>query len=232
VLFRSDSQLAGRDFIIKDATMKCVFNVSSMIANAKLQQCSSVMTDTSVTAAVVNIAYLQELGRIQASIADCNPMTHRIFVAQCLNGSIIGYIDIDRTGYNPIQFPVPYISDVIVAPIYRRQGVARALLQRCEDLCAQEWQETELHLWVETENAAALALYRALGYSPIRGETGDANDLSTLRVQVVSLPRSLDPELQSDFWDELVTQFDRILMKKQLKRQAMCRGNVNRAYIL
>lgn len=58
----------------------------------------------------------------------------------------------------------PYLSNLAVATGARRRGLARALVQSCEDE-AQAWGFDELALEVVSTNDAALALYRALGYS-------------------------------------------------------------------
>ena len=54
------------------------------------------------------------------------------------------------------------IDDLIVRPDARRQGIARALYQRCED-----WAQAHQAAWVEVNvyefNAGAIATYDALG---------------------------------------------------------------------
>jgi ribosomal protein S18 acetylase RimI-like enzyme len=57
----------------------------------------------------------------------------------------------------------PYLSNLAVAPRARRRGLARALVQRCEDE-ALGWGFADLSLEVVATNEPALALYRELGY--------------------------------------------------------------------
>lgn len=57
----------------------------------------------------------------------------------------------------------PYISNFAVSPPYRRQGIGRKLLQRCE-LIAQNWNCPDLALHVLEDNQAAKELYFSSGY--------------------------------------------------------------------
>jgi ribosomal protein S18 acetylase RimI-like enzyme len=57
----------------------------------------------------------------------------------------------------------PYISNFAVSPPFRRQGIGRQLLQRCE-LIAQNWNCSDLSLHVLEDNHAAKALYFSSGY--------------------------------------------------------------------
>lgn len=58
-----------------------------------------------------------------------------------------------------------YIQTLEVAPEHRRRGIARELLNRLE-ASAQAAGAGEIWLHVDTENAAAIELYRAHGYQP------------------------------------------------------------------
>jgi ribosomal protein S18 acetylase RimI-like enzyme len=60
---------------------------------------------------------------------------------------------------------VAYISNVAVAPAARRRGVARAVMAEAEAL-ARAWGCRSAALHCNPKNAAAWALYRALGYRP------------------------------------------------------------------
>jgi ribosomal protein S18 acetylase RimI-like enzyme len=67
-----------------------------------------------------------------------------------------------------------YISNLAVAQEFRRQRIATALLQSCEQL-AQRWQVDELHLHVMEDNAAAQALYRQAGFQIDQAEETPAS---------------------------------------------------------
>lgn len=57
----------------------------------------------------------------------------------------------------------PYLSNLAIAPKYRRQGVASGLLQACEKV-AQSWGFQHLYLHVLENNHQARQLYFKLGY--------------------------------------------------------------------
>ena len=59
---------------------------------------------------------------------------------------------------------MPEITEVYVRPEYRRKGVARAMLAFAEEACAAGRRVPRFELLTGTDNVAAQALYRALGY--------------------------------------------------------------------
>lgn len=60
-----------------------------------------------------------------------------------------------------------YVEELAVAPHHRRRGVARLLLAACEDE-ARRRGKRRLALWVTSDNAAAIALYRGAGFRVAR----------------------------------------------------------------
>ena len=88
------------------------------------------------------------------------------------HGEIIaGFVDIDgRIPNRPTIYrynPRPYLSDLAVAPEYRRRGIARALVQACEEFCLHELRKDEIYIRVEDSNVAAVQMYSTAGYSRI-----------------------------------------------------------------
>ena len=67
-----------------------------------------------------------------------------------------------------------YISNLAVGQSFRRQGVASALLQSCEQL-AQQWRIYELRLHVMEDNLAAQALYGKAGFGVFQIEDTPAS---------------------------------------------------------
>jgi ribosomal-protein-alanine N-acetyltransferase len=63
------------------------------------------------------------------------------------------------------------IHDVAVHPAQRRRGLARALLARAMELAAATGAEVA-HLEVRAENAAAIALYRQVGFEQVGRRAG------------------------------------------------------------
>lgn len=94
---------------------------------------------------------------------------------QCLvalssdNERILGTVEISLKGwfYHPMRRC--YISNLAVNPAHRRQGIARQLLLKCEQV-AQVWNCPDLSLHVLENNLAAQALYQSLGYAWQRNE--------------------------------------------------------------
>lgn len=92
-----------------------------------------------------------------------NNMAH--YLVACTGSDIIGYI-----GYwNVID--EGHITNIAVAPEYRRQGVASALLARIVRK-ARSQKLILLTLEVRKSNSAARALYESFGFKPI-GERRD-----------------------------------------------------------
>ncbi|PSR16598.1 N-acetyltransferase [filamentous cyanobacterium CCP3] len=67
-----------------------------------------------------------------------------------------------------------YISNLAVGQSFRRQGIASALLQSCEQL-AQQWRIYELRLHVMEDNLAAQALYGKAGFKVLQTEDTPAS---------------------------------------------------------
>ncbi len=76
---------------------------------------------------------------------------------------IIGTTEISLKNWYYPQTRTGYISNLAVSPAFRRHGVARQLLLKCE-LVAQEWQCHGLALHVLDNNHQAKTLYTGLGY--------------------------------------------------------------------
>lgn len=64
----------------------------------------------------------------------------------------------------------PYISNLAVSPEYRRQGIAKQLLGKCEATAAR-WGFRKLYLHVLDNNQHARNLYESYGYSVQRVES-------------------------------------------------------------
>jgi ribosomal protein S18 acetylase RimI-like enzyme len=60
-----------------------------------------------------------------------------------------------------------YVEELAVAPEHRRRGVARQLLAACEEE-ARRRGKRRLTLWVTSDNAAAIGLYRGAGFRVAR----------------------------------------------------------------
>lgn len=58
----------------------------------------------------------------------------------------------------------PYVGNLAVAQSFRRRGVAAALVGAVRTHAKHLWSDDEVWLHVEARNAAAVALYRRLGF--------------------------------------------------------------------
>jgi ribosomal protein S18 acetylase RimI-like enzyme len=84
-----------------------------------------------------------------------------------------------------------YISNLAVEAAYRRQGIARSLLQSCEQVALQ-WCVHELRLHVMEDNYAARELYRKFGFSAVQAEDSPASWLG-LQARRLLLHKQLSP---------------------------------------
>ncbi|CAB9498054.1 FR47-like protein [Seminavis robusta] len=134
---------------------------------------------------------LAELNRLQQNFPYADQMMkHRMLVAMASdnnnNDDIVGFVDVDaRTAPPNKEYkhnPRPMLSDLMVNPRMRRKGIAKQLVQRCEEICRQDFQETELYIRVLKDNEAAIAMYDSLGYS-IYDNPGDPPEVRLLLKQ-------------------------------------------------
>jgi ribosomal protein S18 acetylase RimI-like enzyme len=67
----------------------------------------------------------------------------------------------------------PYLASLTVASDYRRLGIARQLIEACEQQ-VYRWKRDDLYLHVLADNAAARRLYLQLGYC-VHAQTSSLN---------------------------------------------------------
>lgn len=80
-------------------------------------------------------------------------------------GKIVGNVTVSRVAPGSYRW---IISNVAVAEPYRGRGIARALMDAAMEL-VQEWRGTVVTLQVRDDNAAAIHLYRNMGFQAIFG---------------------------------------------------------------
>lgn len=86
---------------------------------------------------------------------------------------IVGFCDIDARPLPidcKVQLPRPYLSDLCVAINYRRQGLAKALVDQAERFCMETLDSDVLWIRVQEANHAALSMYQQLGYNIVSKE--------------------------------------------------------------
>jgi len=109
-----------------------------------------------------------------------------------VTGEVVGFLDLSLTLYDTakqeflvsegpgLATPSPsmerraYVANLAVSRGARRRGVAEALLQEAEEV-ARQWADCDT-LWLEVSksNAAAVSLYRKLGYTVRLEDEGSA----------------------------------------------------------
>lgn len=99
-----------------------------------------------------------------------------------------------------------HVTAVTVGPMYRRQGIARILMERLEDVTANMHDGYFVDLFVRESNKTALSMYKKLGYSKYRtvlGYYSNAEDALDMRKamprdvkkqSIVPLKRPVRPE--------------------------------------
>lgn len=100
-----------------------------------------------------------------------HPKPHHVCFVACLSlrggaSMVVGTVEMSvryvrSRAIAPIK--IPYISNLAVAPEYRRLGIARKLLERC-DVQVRRWRYDSIVLHVMENNQAAKRLYLQCGY--------------------------------------------------------------------
>lgn len=96
-----------------------------------------------------------------------------VAVSDVSEETVVGTVEIGVRSlelWTPGSYPHIYVSNLAVAPAYRRQGVASQLLIACEAI-ARQWGANDLYLHVLQNNRSARRLYFNLGYRLHRVET-------------------------------------------------------------
>jgi ribosomal protein S18 acetylase RimI-like enzyme len=145
----------------KSGTDHSVFCVSALPSGAPARSSSSSSvssTRPTVATKVVQVSSQgQCLGLVELSL-------------QPPNGSVPPALPIPLPLKQLLAWPnqlQPYISNLLVSPACRRQGVARALVAACEEQAAK-WGYTEVWLHCDFDYEPAQKLYFSMGYSVVK----------------------------------------------------------------
>jgi len=105
---------------------------------------------------------------------------HEMWVA-CENesGRVISFCEVDnrlpkRIGPNSTEVR-PYMCNLAVDTKWRKQGIAKDMIRRCED-SVTKWEEKTLYLKVREKNNAAVALYEKMGYEVVSNEIAEKSE--------------------------------------------------------
>jgi ribosomal protein S18 acetylase RimI-like enzyme len=135
-------------------------------ANAVIR-CITVLQDTEhdleadrLPGASIASAYFEQI------VQSCARQSGRIFVAE-RDDTVVGFVCIwlehDSETLISTMVDYAYVSDLVVLPTYRRQGIGAALLSRAEEY-ARECGITTLKIGVLVRNTPAHAVYRRVGF--------------------------------------------------------------------
>ena len=172
-------------FRVERGNMASIFNAAFYMT---IERMNIPVDQASLSSPVFNMMYLRELDRLKENYTK-DPEVHQVIVAKNSEDEVIGYVDIDRRNIFNKRFPTPYLSDLVVQPLWRNKGVAKSLLDYCTDVvCKVEWHEFQVHLLVETHNIKALNLYSKLLFVPLQAETGPIDDLSQIKIIPINAP--------------------------------------------
>lgn len=108
---------------------------------------------------------LKELDRLQSNFS-YGDQNHVMYVAcpKSDNNKVIAFCDLDMRPPRVARAPPrPYLSDLAVHEEWRRKGIARDLITKCE-CTATNMGKNVLHLRVEAANTVAINMYDQLGY--------------------------------------------------------------------
>lgn len=119
---------------------------------------------------------IAELNRLQQNYPYADLDLHQMVVAEAANATssamvVVGFADVDcRPCKTKPILPRPYISDLAVSNQYRRQGIAKSLVQYCESFIQDVSNRDDVFIRVETNNTPAINMYNNMNYDTIRDE--------------------------------------------------------------
>jgi ribosomal protein S18 acetylase RimI-like enzyme len=99
--------------------------------------------------------------QIQQRLARSQGIEHPILAE--LNGQVVGFASLRLVNYLGEDAPYAEISELFVSEPYRRQGIARALMNELE-VRARTAGASNVVVLTAAENDTAVALYRVLGF--------------------------------------------------------------------
>lgn len=199
---------------IINATLQSLSYVSLIMAQEKLKITFSRTTPLPLITLIYQSS-LRELERLTNNFPNSDDNDCHICLV-CINNNdtnnILGYIDIDKR--NVIEYPKPYISDIVVDQLHRRKGIAQLLLKECEKI-SKNWKNNELYLLAETKNFKALLLYEKIGYLPIQFEiTKNHENVLKFSFDEVFGHQNNQFNFNNKKFLNAIKRFDRILFKK------------------
>ena len=117
-------------------------------------------------------SYAEEVGDAVAVVAErLSPKGDGSILGAFQEHALVGVVGIRREGMVKLAHKA-FIWGMYVAPEARRRGIGAALMERAMQYATAELRVKQVNLGVNTENKAALALYRKLGFREYGHEHG------------------------------------------------------------
>ena len=107
-----------------------------------------------------------------------------VSMVQSTNSTVTPSIYKNITNFDPTpQRRLLMIGMIGIDRQYRKQGIASALVRRCETIALQQWKETEMHAHIEETNHMAIQCFSKLGFK------SQINDTAPTRIDYISVRR-------------------------------------------
>mmetsp|Transcript_26186 Transcript_26186/g.37548 ORF Transcript_26186/g.37548 Transcript_26186/m.37548 type:complete len:289 (-) Transcript_26186:182-1048(-) len=166
----SSSDIFTISKVAKSAEQKHTITDEFSIRNARfkdLSKVSAILVESFYKPSFFKHYHLtRELDRLQSNFPYGDDK-HSMYVASDNNNNVVGFCDLDgrpkSSNINAVSTPRPYLSDLAVDPKWRRRGIARALIHKCEQNAIRLGFH-HIYLRVKFDNEPAILMYAEMGY--------------------------------------------------------------------
>ncbi len=122
--------------------------------------------------AAFSSSHAEEVDTPLATIAQrLSPRPGGAVLGAFLDAGLVGVIGIQQESQKQLAHKA-FIWGMYVAPEHRRGGIGRALVAQAVEVATHQFGVRAIKLGVNTRNAAAIALYRSMGFNAYGTETG------------------------------------------------------------
>lgn len=123
---------------------------------------------------------------------------YALFLAKADNDQVVGMAELGLSENKVVESRIATVGVLCVAPEFRKLGVGKDLISRCEQLVSDVWGEDSLFSEVEVGNKPALAFFQDQGFVVANERTVQVNVRKGLRIEsrphVLLRKNLLDPD--------------------------------------